>query len=326
MSIDVSIIIPIYKNANSLSRCLDSILAQDFKGTYEAILCVDDSGDGSLQIAEDYANRYPNKIVLHHPDHRMGLSLARQEGFDLARGEYIYACDADDELKENALRVLVDTIRKYDADLVNCSFYTAKGSKEHAHVYPFRLPTRVFNAEKAVSCFMMDATFRAFLWTKLFRASLLKCYPRIVLTKKGVMFEDLAFVSALLANCKKVVNIPTPLYYYYQDNPDSEASKPRSDRARWHLSVFASVRLYFDRLGNPKLVKAFRRKKIRIRLSLLFDLKMDKKNGLGKEGKKECLAALKAVTAKEPLDANNPYFADYVKGVIVEKDASSVSK
>ena len=316
MPIDVSIIIPIYKNASSLSRCLDSILAQDFQGTYEAILCADDSGDGSIAICQDYASRYPDKFILHHPDHRMGVSLARQEGYEMARGEYIYAVDGDDELHPHALRVLVDTIRAFDCDLVNCSFYTVKKKCKR---YPFHRPTRVMDTAEAFSTFMADTTFRGFLWTKLFKASLLKEYPKIVLSKKSPIFEDVAFVASLLAHCKKVVNIPTPLYYYHLDNAESETSRPRTDRTAWHVSVFAAIRLYFERLGNPKLIKAFRKKRIRMHASILFDLHCDKKNGLSKEERKKAMQAFKQTVAKKPFDSNRFYFKEYVEGTVIEQ-------
>lgn len=315
MRIDVSIIIPVYKNAPSLSRCLDSILAQDFQGTYEAILCADDSGDGSIDICRDYATRYPDKFIFHHPDHRMGVSLARQEGYEMAKGEYIYAVDADDELHPSALRILVDTIRAYDCDLVNCSFYTVKKKKRR---YLFHRPTRVLDTTEAFSAFMEDATFRGYLWTKLFKASLLKEYPKIVLDKKAPIFEDVAFVASLLPHCKKVVNIPTPLYYYHLDNAESETTKPRLDRTRWHVSVFAAIRLYLERLGNPELIDVFRKKGWRMRLSLRLDLHLDKKNGLSKAERVEAIRAFKNVVAKEPLSPDIPYFKDYVEGAIIE--------
>ena len=319
MSIDVSIIMPVYKNAATLARSLDSILAQDFEGTFEVILSADDSGDGTLDICRDYAARFPDKIILHYPGHRMGLSLARAEAFELVRGEYIYACDADDELRPDTLRILVDTIRSTDADLVNCSFYTTEGSKQKARANVFVRPKRVMSREKAMSALMMDATFRAFLWSKLFKASLLKQYPRIAIQNNKSMFEDLAFVSSLLVHCKKVVSIPTHLYYYYKDNPDSAVSISRSDRSRWHVAVFASVRLLLDMVADPALLKAFRRKKWRAALSVRFDLGIDKKNGLAKEGRKECLGVLKTVFGKEKLDPEHPYFADFIRGSLISK-------
>ena len=318
MQIDVSITIPIFKNAVSLRRCLDSILAQDYQGTYEVILAVDDSGDGSLEIAEEYCASYPDIFVLHHPAYRMGIAGARKEALELARGKYIYAVDGDDELKENCLSTLVSTIEKYDADLVNCSFYLAKASRKKAKVYPFRLPTRVYDTSHAIGAFLMDATFRGFLWTKLYKAELLKRRPQISMPGQGVMFEDVAFVASLLSHCKKVVNIPMPLYYYYKDNPDSEVTKVRKDRALRHLSVFAAIRLFFQRVGQEASIKAFRRKGYRLSWSIALDLSLDKKGGLTKEEAKQVKKAFKKVVGKENISPEGEIYAPYVDGAIVE--------
>ena len=317
MSIDVSITMPIYKNANSLRRCLDSILAQDFTGTYEVILAVDDSGDGSLQIAEEYCKQYPDKFILHHPPYRMGVSGARKEAQAIARGKYIYAADGDDELKENCLSTLVNTIEKYDADLVNCSFYLAKKSRKGALLYPFRRPRKIYNTAQAVSAFLMDATFRGFLWTKLYKAELLKKSPQISMPGQNVVFEDVAFVASLLSHCQKVVNIPTPLYYYYKDNPDSEVTKIRKDRAMRHLAVFAVIRLFFQAQNQPDSIKAFRRKAYRMKWSLDFDLGKDKKGGLTKEEAKAIKDAFKKVVGKDDLDATGEIYEELVKGAII---------
>ena len=317
MSIDVSITMPLYKNASSIRRCLDSILAQDFKGNYEVIMACDDSGDGTLAICEKYEDKYPDKFILHHPNYRMGVSGARKEALNLARGKYIYAADGDDELKENCLSTLVSTLEKYDADLVNCSFYLAKNSRKGALLYPFRLPTRVYDTAKAVSAFLMDASFRGFLWTKLYKTELLKKSPQISMPGQNVIFEDVAFVSSLLSHCKKVVNIPTPLYYYYKDNPNSEVTRPRKDRAIRHLAVFAVIRLFFQAQNQPKVIKAFRRKGYRMKWSLLFDLGKDKKGGLTKQERKAILKEFKKVVAKDDLDYKGSIYEQYVDGAII---------
>ena len=312
----VSIIVPIFKNAPSLRRCLDSILAQDYQGGYEVILTADDSGDGSIAICQEYVAKYPEIFILHHPDYRMGVSGARKEGLALAKGKYIYAADGDDELKGNCLSVLVSTIEKYDADLVNCSFYIAKNSRKGALLYPFRRPRKVYDTAGAISAFLMDATFRGFLWTKLYKAELLQKTPRITMPGQNVIFEDVAFVTSLLSHCKKVVNIPTPLYYYYKDNPDSEVTRPRKDRGLRHLAVFAVIRLYFQTLNQPRSIAAFRRKAYRMRWSLDFSLSRDKKAGLTKEEAKAIKKAFAKVVAKAPLDPKGEIYESLIEGAI----------
>ena len=134
---------------------------------------------------------------------------------------------------------------------------------------------------------------------------------------QNVIFEDVAFVGALLSHCKKVVNIPTPLYYYYKDNPDSEVTKIRKDRAIRHLAVFAVMRLFFQAQNQPDSIKAFRRKAYRMSWSLSFDLGKDKKGGLTKEEAKAIKAAFKKVVGKDDLDPKGTIYEPYVDGAIL---------
>lgn len=57
-----SIIIPIYNAEKYLSKCLDSIIEQDFEN-YELILVNDGSTDNSLKICQEYIHK-SNKISL----------------------------------------------------------------------------------------------------------------------------------------------------------------------------------------------------------------------------------------------------------------------
>lgn len=59
----LSIVVPIYNVSKYLSRCLDSLLGQT-NDDYELILINDCSTDSSLEIAERYARKMPNKISL----------------------------------------------------------------------------------------------------------------------------------------------------------------------------------------------------------------------------------------------------------------------
>ncbi len=321
MAIDVSIICLVYKSAERLHRCFDSILAQDFQGTYEVIVCTDayGGGDGTWEILQDYKAKYPDIFVISHSEERSGLANSRQRGYDLVRGEYVYAVDADDELRHDALRLLVEAAKKNNADLVNCSFYTAKGSKEHARATPFRYPARLLNRNKAFAAYMNDASFRGFLWTKLFKAELLKKRPQLRMRRKDTMFEDVSIVAWLLSNCDKVATITEPLYYYYKDNPESEITHPRTDRAKWHIAVFTAIRIYLQKIGNEDLIRIFRRHKLRIYISVAFDLSLDKKFGADKEYRRTCKKHLKAVYGKAPLSEQNEFLGELLDGVIIEK-------
>ena len=55
--INVSVVIAVYNVSQYLSRCIESVLQQDFKD-FEVILVDDGSTDESGKICDDYAQKY----------------------------------------------------------------------------------------------------------------------------------------------------------------------------------------------------------------------------------------------------------------------------
>ena len=88
-----SIIIPVYKVEKYLNQCVDGVLSQTFKD-YEIILVDDGSPDKSPLICDEYSASDSRVRVIHKPNG--GLSQARNEGLNIAKGEYVIFLDSDD--------------------------------------------------------------------------------------------------------------------------------------------------------------------------------------------------------------------------------------
>lgn len=89
----VSVIIPVYNVEDYLKECIDSVLQQTYS-KIEIILLDDGSLDNSLQICKQYAD-LDQRICVYHQEN-LGVSVTRNRGIDLARGNYILFVDADD--------------------------------------------------------------------------------------------------------------------------------------------------------------------------------------------------------------------------------------
>ena len=100
--IDISVIVPIYNVEKYLARCLDSILLQNFSGSFEAILVDDGSTDASKAIALEYVNNHPRVFKLLCQNNG-GPGSARNLGLDYASGNYIAFVDSDDYLDTSFL-------------------------------------------------------------------------------------------------------------------------------------------------------------------------------------------------------------------------------
>jgi glycosyltransferase involved in cell wall biosynthesis len=94
-----SVIVPAYNEAAYLGQALDSLLHQDYDGTYEVIVVDNNSGDDTAAIAARYGVR-----VVQEPE--QGVCAARQRGVDCARGEIIISTDADTTQPRDWLRTI----------------------------------------------------------------------------------------------------------------------------------------------------------------------------------------------------------------------------
>lgn len=115
----VSIIVPIYKVEQYLSRCVDSILSQTF-ADFELILVDDGSPDLCPQMCDQYAELDKRVKVLHLENG--GVSRARNAGLDVAEGTYIAFCDSDDWWEEQLLERSISALDEADCDWLSFNF------------------------------------------------------------------------------------------------------------------------------------------------------------------------------------------------------------
>lgn len=118
----ISIIIPAYNAARTISRCLDSIAKQTYRDVEVTI--VDDCSSFPLQRPElSSALGSEEGVRVIHNERNMGAPASRNIGFRASRGEYVMFCDADIVLVPTALERLLDTLQKRpDASYAYSSF------------------------------------------------------------------------------------------------------------------------------------------------------------------------------------------------------------
>ena len=103
----VSVIVPNYNHAPYLRARLDAIYGQSYDH-FEVILLDDCSTDGSLEILEEYARRYPERTQLvANRENSGGVFRQWARGFGLASGELIWVAESDDYCTPNLMAELV---------------------------------------------------------------------------------------------------------------------------------------------------------------------------------------------------------------------------
>lgn len=90
----LSVIMPVYNGEKYLSETIESILNQTFTD-FELLILNDNSTDGTQAIIERYQQK-DSRISVTVKEVNVGPANLRNEGFSLAKGEYIALMDADD--------------------------------------------------------------------------------------------------------------------------------------------------------------------------------------------------------------------------------------
>lgn len=98
----LSIVTPVRNGAKYLQQCIESVLAQDCESV-EHIFVDGCSVDGTVEILERYAARYPNRVRFETQD-EPGCGAAWNKGLRLAKGEILGWLGADDMSEAGAIK------------------------------------------------------------------------------------------------------------------------------------------------------------------------------------------------------------------------------
>jgi len=115
----ISIVVPAYKAEKFIDKTIESVLKQTYTD-WELIII----NDGSPDATEARAQAYASDRIRVVSQKNSGVSIARNHGIALAKGEYIAFLDADDYWLPNNLSDKIALFEKYpDADFVFSNFY-----------------------------------------------------------------------------------------------------------------------------------------------------------------------------------------------------------
>lgn len=199
----VSVIMPTYNNASTLSTSINSVIKQSYK--YLELIIVDDgSSDNTFKLLRKFQKR-DKRIRVIEIKHK-GAAKARNVGLNISRGDYIGFLDADDWYDTDFLISGINAIEKKQADVAIYDFYRvlSNGEKILNHV-----KTGIFNSYTAC-------------WNKLYKKNLWNNihFPA------GLTIEDLEVIPVVIGKGKKRIKIKG-VYYNYLNRDNSITNTPR---------------------------------------------------------------------------------------------------
>ena len=223
---DLSIIVPVYNGGKYLKKCINNILEQTYKD-FELIIINDGSTDDTKAICDSLANIDDRVKFIHKKNE--GVSIARNTGFEVAKGKYIGFVDCDDSIDKNMYKVMIENMQKQDTDCVICSFMSVFDDREEKNLFE--------DAEKKIekNKFKEDLTLKMIspinedgspnniimgsIWRCLFKKEIVD-KNNLIFDKELKYSEDLIFVLEYLEVCKSIY-ITNDIFYFY--NRKSEA-------------------------------------------------------------------------------------------------------
>ncbi len=238
-TVEISVLVPIFRIEKYLPKCIDSLLQQSFLN-FELILVDDGSPDNCPKICDDYA-KLDSRIRVIHKENG-GLLSARKAGLKEARGKYISFVDGDDWVDKYYLDILFKLAEANSSDLVVTGHFREFDGKietfkpKSAGIYHANeikssiLPNAIYNGR------FCEHVISTYVWNKLFKRTLLTKILYDV-PNEIIMGEDAAITYAYLSISESLTVSRIPLYYYRQrhDSIVKSIENPKTEYYRLGL-------------------------------------------------------------------------------------------
>ena len=235
----ISIIVPVYNAERFLSKCIESILNQTFKD-FELLLINDGSKDKSLDICNEYFEKFPDKIKIFN-NKNMGCSATRNFGIEHSQGNYLLFIDSDDWIEKDMLEKMYQKILQEDSDVVITGIF------------------REDNILNVVSKQVPKYNNNLYFWFNteaLVEFACNKLHKKSIIIENDLIFpinshagEDMVFNICSLINSKKVSVVPNELYHYiiHGDNSIYNLEK--------RVGIFISLNTIYNYLKKKNFIE-----------------------------------------------------------------------
>lgn len=244
MSVEFSIIIPVYNCAMYLENCVSSILAQTVCD-YEILLIDDGSKDESGRLCDELAAR-DSRIRVFHKENG-GAASARNYGLDRAAGRYILFIDGDDTIDPDCLMAMREAAADGTMGIFGMSFdYYRNDTVLRRELLSCKYNGNFTPAE-------ISEEFGGFFDDNQLSSACNKIFDRSLIERLRLRFavgvklyEDFDFVVRYLTQASSIICIPRPLYFYrlsadrtHLDRRVADLDQLQNDLAQLMRSVLA---------------------------------------------------------------------------------------
>ena len=221
----ISFAIPSYNSEDYISRAIESILpgGEDV----EIIIVNDGSKDGTLKIAKEYKEKYPDIIKVVDKENG-GHGDAVNFGLANATGKYFKVVDSDDWVNEEALLLILSFLKELERDdkeidmLVSNYVYEKVGAahKKCIHYRNVLPQDKIFTWDE-IGLFHLDQYI--LMHSVIYRTSMIKLSQMTL--PKHTFYVDNIYVYYPLPHVRKIYYMDVDFYRYFIGREDQSVNE-----------------------------------------------------------------------------------------------------
>lgn len=235
----ISVIIPIYNNVDYLEECLFSVKEQTYTNI-EVVLVDDGSVDGSREVCQRFIDN-DDRFKLYTQKNQ-GVSAARNNGLQHAKGEYISFLDSDDVIDACYIECLYKPMKKHNINISVCDFlcFSAKPSKGGINCYI---------DIKSVDESVFQHSVIARVWGGMFSKKILE---NLKFDTELFVGEDLLFFCSALKRVSRIA-ILSGKFYFYRLHGESACHGTYNANKYTQIQAWIKVRELFS--NNKRILR-----------------------------------------------------------------------
>lgn len=223
----LSIVVAVYNGEKFLPQFFGYLKAQKLEN-WELILVNDGSNDNSLARLYEWEAQFPNVTILSQEN--QGVSVARNTGFRVAKGQYVAFPDIDDVIDEKMYPRLLEIALADNLDVATCNGnYIYDNGRSARAIFPSnRLhSTGVLTGPQWLKKALESKKFLHVTWLNIYRREFLLSHGYYF--EPGLHHQDIPWTTEVLLTASRVEYIDER-YYDYFIHSGSVSHTPADDR------------------------------------------------------------------------------------------------
>ena len=264
----LSIIVPVYNVEKYIRACIESIFRQNLdENVFEVIIVNDGTTDHSMEVIQDIIREHSNISVI--TQRNLSLSVARNNGIEKAKGEYVLMPDSDDLLIDNSLLPLLKIAVVSKVDLLVADFLemTDKDIDQITTISQLQMNIKEKTGREL---FLEDLNpHQCYVWRTLYRRDFiinndLKFIP-------GIRYQDVPFTHECYLKADKCLRVNWLLNIYRRGHESATFSFDKKKAKDLCISIASTWKLR-EIEGLPDYVRKKLNNNIFVSFTLLIYL------------------------------------------------------